>query len=140
VAAFRSARRPSRTPRPRSPPERERVGELAGVLQRDSPGLPRVRRGLLVGHERAAEPAPPRFHETGLLQRPDRLAQGQPAHAEQSRKLAFWREPVPRGYQAELDDGEHPLDRFLERIARPHRAEQSGEISSRHSLPAQVLT
>ena len=36
--------------------------------------------------------------------------------------------------------GEHPLDRFLERIARPHRAEQSGEISSRHSLPAQVLT
>jgi hypothetical protein len=59
----------------------------------------------------------------GLLQHPQRLAQGHPAHAEPEGQLALGRQPLAGGDHAQLDRVEHPLDRLLEDVAGPDGAE-----------------
>src|SRR6185437_5505324 len=96
-----------------------RSTDLVGVLDRDPAHFHRARCGRSIGDERAAEPAAPRFHVPGVLQRPDRLPQRDPADAKKLRQLALGGKPAPRPHYAQLDDREQFLDGFLERVLRP---------------------
>src|SRR5215469_9209557 len=102
-------------------PERERIGQLVAVLQGETPQLRSVWRGPGVGDERAAEAATPRGDVPGAVQLTDRLSERQPADSELGGQVTLRRESLARPDHAELDDGEQPLDCFLERIPRAHR-------------------
>ena len=83
-------------------------------------------------HERAAVPPAPRLHQTGLLQRLDRLADGDPADPQPLGQLALRRQLLVDGHHAELDQRQDPLDGLLEGVAVPHRTQQGVVGSSGH--------
>ncbi len=99
-------------------PQRERVLEIGAPLAQGAHDLLRpVAHGVgLVGDERAPGPAPVRLDVAGLLEHPQRLPQGDPAHAQPHGQLPLGRQPLARGDHAELDGVQDPLDRLLEGV------------------------
>ena len=83
--------------------------------------------------EGAAEPAALGLDVAGRGQFAQRLPQRDPADPEPAGEFPLRGQPVTGRVDAQLDAFEQPLDRLLEGISRPHRAEHRGYDGGRPS-------